>query len=298
MTIDNFVKYIANERRYSPNTIIAYKTDLQLFKQYISSEFDHENLNNASQEMIRSWMVSMIEEGLLAISVNRKVSSLNSYYNYLVRMMVIEQNPASGLPAVKTPKSLPNYFDSKQLNELLNSKTNLNSFSELRNMLIVDILYSTGMRRFELINANIKDVDTANRSIKVLGKRNKQRIIPLSPTLINRITYYIEQKNKRFGNINDFLIVTDKGAQAYPKFIYRIVNSELADVKGGASSPHVLRHSFATHMLNNGADLNIIKEILGHSNLSATQIYTHNSIEQLKKVYNEAHPRAKLKIGG
>jgi len=298
MTINSFINYIANEKRYSPNTLVAYEKDLFLFEKYLSEEFEISNLNNANQDMIRSWMVAMIDSGILASSVNRKVSSLNSYYNYLFKIQVISINPAKNISSVKTPSPLPVYFDKDQINTYLNKAVDINDFAKLRNVIVIDLLYSTGMRRSELIALKIADIDISDKSIKVHGKRNKQRIIPLSNKHISIIIRYIEIIKKKFGHTNDYLIVTDKGLKSYPKLIYRIVNSELASIAGSIKSPHVLRHSFATHMLNNGADLNIIKELLGHANLSATQIYTHNSIEQLKKVYIRAHPRAKLNTGG
>jgi len=298
MTINNFINYIANEKRYSPNTLLAYEKDLFLFNKYLNEEFEIDNPKYANQEMIRSWMVSMIDIGISSNSVNRKVSTLNSYYNYLLKMQVLSNNPAKNIVSVKTSKPLPVYFDKDQLNTYLDSVVDAGSFSEIRNRLVIDLLYSTGMRRSELIALKIIDIDMANNSIKVLGKRNKQRIIPLSYININSIINYLGIMEEQFGQRCDYLIVTDKGAKSYPKLIYRIVNRGLAGIAGSVKSPHVLRHSFATHMLNNGADLNIIKEILGHSNLTATQIYTHSSIEQLKKVYTQAHPRAKLNIGG
>ncbi|MFK5856859.1 MAG: tyrosine-type recombinase/integrase [Bacteroidota bacterium] len=298
MTIDNFINYIANEKRYSPNTLTAYKKDLGLFKKYLLEEFEISNPQKATQDMIRSWVVSMIDSGLSGTSVNRKISTLNSYYNYLIKMLEVSKNPARHIASVKTPKPLPVYFDEEQLNSYLDASIDVGDFKSVRNQFVIELLYSTGMRRSELINLKISDIDFSDNTIKVLGKRNKQRIIPLSKEHITSIYRYIDVMKTKFGDDVEYLIVSDKGAKAYPKLIYRIVNTELAGLAGAIKSPHVLRHTFATHMLNNGAELNIIKEILGHANLTATQIYTHNSIEQLKKVYTKAHPRAKLNIGG
>ncbi len=298
MTIDNFIEYIATEKRYSPNTLKAYRKDLQLFSTYLMNEFEFDNPEKANQDMIRSWVVNMMDDGLSGKSVNRKVSTLSSYYNYMIKMSVISENPTRNIASVKTAHRLPVYFDEEKLNTLLDSNKDAPDFTSLRNMLVVELLYSTGMRRSELVTLTISSIDFSNNTIKVLGKRNKQRIIPLSQKQIDSIIKYIEQKEKYFGDLNDYLIVTDKGEKAYPKLIYRIINSEMSSLAGSVKSPHVLRHSFATHMLNNGADLNTIKEILGHANLTATQIYTHNTIDQLKKVYRKAHPRAKLNKGG
>lgn len=298
MTIVSFIDYIANEKRYSSHTLKAYKKDLELFTTYLNDEFEFDNPVKANQEMIRSWIVYMIDQGLSGSSVNRKISTLNSYYNYLIRISVLSENPARHIVSVKTPQRLPVYFNEEQLNEFIDSNLEAHDFAKLRNMLVVELLYSTGMRRSELVTLTISSIDFSNSTIKVLGKRNKQRIIPLSQKQIKSISSYIAEKEKQFGNLNDYLIVTDKGEMAYPKLIYRIINNELSGLTGSIKSPHVLRHSFATHMLNNGADLNTIKEFLGHANLTATQIYTHNTIEQLKKVYSKAHPRAKLNKGG
>lgn len=298
MTVLTFIDYIAYEKRYSSHTLKAYKTDLELFTTYLCDEFEIDDPSKANQEMIRSWVVYMIDNGMSGSSVNRKISTLNSYYNYLIRISVISENPARHVVSVKTPKRLPVYFNEEQLNKFIDSNSEANDFARLRNMLVVELLYSTGMRRSELVTLTINSIDFSNSTIKVLGKRNKQRIIPLSQKQIKSIRSYITEKENQFGNLNDYLIVTDKGEKAYPKMIYRIINNELSVLTGSVKSPHVLRHSFATHMLNNGADLNTIKELLGHANLTATQIYTHNTIEQLKKVYSKAHPRAKLNKGG
>ncbi len=298
MLTDDFINYIANEKRYSTNTLVAYKNDLLLFSEFLVSEFEISKPEDATQEMIRSWMVNMINNGMSGTTINRKISSLSSYYTYLVRMQVVSKNPTKQIASVKTPSRLPLYFDKDQLVDYLNTDTDTNSFVKLRDKIVIEILYSTGIRSSELLTLKISDIDIGNNSIKVLGKRNKQRIIPLSNKQVSSITNYIQEMEKQFGYINDYLIVTNKGVRAYPKLIYRIVNKELSALAGEVKSPHVLRHSFATHMLNNGADLNIIKEILGHANLTATQIYTHNSIKQLIKVYMQAHPRAKLNTGG
>lgn len=296
MPIDQFISYIAKEKRYSPNTIQAYHKDLSLFTEYIYKEYGLENIDQVSQEMIRSWIVMLIDNGVLPTSVNRKMSTLKSYYNFLIRSNIIAENPARHLSSLKKPTNLPVFFKEDQLDDYLqNIQNGQDDFGTLRNMVVIELLYSTGIRRSELINLKIDSIDFSASTIKVLGKRNKQRIIPLSDKLSETIRTYIINRDRRFGRDNSYLIVTDKGAAAYPNFIYRIIKKELSSLSGPVKSPHVLRHSFATHMLNNGADLNTIKEILGHSNLTATQIYTHNTIEKLKKVYIEAHPRAKIK---
>lgn len=294
MPIDPFISYISKEKRYSHHTIIAYKKDLELFTYYIYKVYELNDIDKVSQEMIRSWVVSMIDDGISGSSVNRKISTLKSYYNYLIRTTGLEDNPTRQIVSIKTPSKLPNYFKEEQLNELLDDDKPGADFCSLRDGIVIELLYSTGMRRSELINLREDFIDFSSNTVKVHGKRNKQRIIPLSEKLVSNIRNYIIEKEKQFG-AGDYLIVTDKGAKSYPNLIYRIINKELSVLSGSVKSPHILRHSFATHMLNNGADLNSIKEVLGHANLTATQIYTHNTIEKLKKVYSEAHPRAKIK---
>ncbi len=298
MTITPFISYLSKEKRYSKHTITAYKNDLQIFNSYIYNEYELENLKEVNQDMIRSWMVSLIDEGLSGKSVNRKISSLKSYYNYLIKTTSLTDNPARYIVSVKTPQKLPVYFKEDQLNSYMDNGESFTNFEQIRNFLVIELLYTTGIRQSELINLTVSSIDYSNSSIKVTGKRNKQRLVPLSKKQIDSIIKYIEQKELRFGIDNDFLIVTNKGAKAYPKLIYRIINKELSALTGQVKSPHVLRHSFATHMLNNGAELVAIKELLGHANLTATQVYTHNTIDKLKKVYSEAHPRAKLNKGG
>lgn len=298
MPKDLFISYISKEKRYSLHTITAYTKDLELFTLYIHKVFEIDNIDDVNMEMIRSWVVSMIDDGLTGTSVNRKISTLKSYYNYLIRTTSLNDNPARHIVSIKTPSKLPVYFKEEQLNTLIDNGKITDDFSSLRDMMVIELLYSTGIRRSELINLTIDSIDFSGRSIKVLGKQNKERIIPLSDKLEDSIRKYIEIKEKQFGYEGTHLIVTDKGAKAYPKLIYRIINNGLSGLTGSIKSPHILRHTFATHMLNNGADLNSIKEILGHANLTATQIYTHNTIDKLKKVFIEAHPRAKFNKGG
>lgn len=292
MNIQNFLQYISFEKRYSGHTITAYQSDLQSFSEYLLSSYETDNLKNASSQMIRSWVASLKEEGLNTHSINRKISALKSFYKFLLKKGEITANPTQKIHLLKKAERLPVYIEKGQLKSYLEDGISENNFISFRNKLIVELLYVTGMRQGELIGLKNDDVDFANKMLKVLGKRNKERIIPLSDSTINELSTYISLKKKTFDITNDWLIVTDKGLKAYPKLIYRVVNRQLEGFTSTKKSPHILRHSFATHMLNNGADLNNIKELLGHSNLSATQVYTHNTIEQLKKIYNNAHPRA------
>jgi integrase/recombinase XerC len=292
MNIQNFLQYISNEKRYSGHTITAYQSDIQSFSEYLIAVYDIKNLSDASPQMIRSWVASLKEEGLNTNSINRKISALKSFYKFLLKKGKILANPTQKIHLLKKAEKLPAYIEKGQLKSYLEAGISEDNFSAVRNKLIVDLLYVTGMRQGELIGLKHDAIDFANKMLKVHGKRNKERIIPLSDSTIDELSTYISLKKKTFDITHDWLIITDRGLKAYPKFIYRVVNHQLEGYTSTKKSPHILRHSFATHMLNNGADLNNIKELLGHSNLSATQIYTHNTIEQLKKIYNNAHPRA------
>jgi integrase/recombinase XerC len=292
MNIQNFLQYISNEKRYSGHTITAYQSDIQSFSEYLISSYETDNLSDASPQMIRSWVASLKEEGLNSNSINRKISALKSFYKFLLKKGEIQTNPTHKIYLLKKAEKLPVYIEKEQLKLYLDAGISEDNFSDVRNKLIVELLYVTGMRQSELIGLKHEAIDFANKMLKVHGKRNKERIIPLSDSTIDELSTYISLKKKTFDITHDWLIITDRGLKAYPKFIYRIVNRQLEGYTSTKKSPHILRHSFATHMLNNGADLNNIKELLGHSNLSATQVYTHNTIEQLKKIYNNAHPRA------
>ena len=298
MEIKDFIRYISFEKRYSQNTVNAYEADLKAFSAFLSEEFELENPTQATQDMIRTWVMQLMDEGYTPRSLNRKISTLKSFYRYLYKEGVTQNNPMANISLLKTPKPLPVYFEKDQINDYLNEPTDANDFTEMRDKLVIDLLYSAGLRESELIGLKESSVDYASGTLKVLGKRNKERIIPLSKKMMERIGRYVEKKNQNFQNLSPWLIVTGKGKQSYPKLIFRIVDKELKALSASKKSPHVLRHTFATHMLNNGADLNTIKELLGHASLSATQVYTHNSIEQLKSIYSKAHPRAKLKKGG
>ena len=298
MEITEFIRYISFEKRYSQNTVKAYETDLKAFNVFLSENFELDNPAKATQEMIRTWVMQLMDEGYTPRSLNRKLSTLKSFYRYLYKEGIIGSNPMANISLLKTPKPLPVYFEKEQINDYLNEPDDEKDFPHMRDKLVIDLLYSAGLRESELISLKESSVNFASGTLKVLGKRNKERIIPLSKKMMERIGKYLEKKNQLFRNLSPYLIVTNKGEQSYPKLIFRIVDKELKALSASKKSPHVLRHTFATHMLNNGADLNTIKELLGHANLSATQVYTHNSIEQLKSIYIKAHPRAKLKKGG
>ncbi len=294
MLLEAFLKYLQFQKRYSTHTVGAYQNDLSDFLFFIQETFAISEVIDIKYEHIRSWLVNLMEEGKVSASINRKLSAVKSYMKYLMIEGIITINPAAKATTLKIPKRLPQFVDKADLQILFDQKEFGDSFSGIRNRLILAILYGTGMRCAELINLKDHSVDFINKEIRVLGKGNKERVIPLSIELVEGIKQYIEVREANLHTKETFLLLTDKGKKLYPKFVYRVVNKYLSTVTTiDKKSPHVLRHSFATHLSNNGASLNAIKELLGHSSLAATQIYTHNSIEELKKVYQQAHPKAK-----
>jgi integrase/recombinase XerC len=292
---ERFIDYLQFEKRYSEHTITAYSKDIDQFMEYLKNSYGISDFKKVTHSIIRSWMVELVEQSVSPRSISRKLSSLKSLFKYYNAQGILKKNPTHLLQAPKVSKKSPIYLEENSMNLLLDDVHFDNSFSGHRDKLIIEIFYFTGIRLAELININNNDVDIQSKKIKVLGKRNKERIIPISNELTESIIRYIKVKDLIFsGKESDhYLLLTDKGRKLYKKFVYRKVNLYLSQVSTiHKKSPHILRHTFATHMLNNGADLNTIKEILGHSNLAATQIYTHNTIEQLKTIYKQAHPRA------
>lgn len=291
---ESFLKYLKFEKRYSNHTLSSYETDLDQYIDFCMKQNDFNKDINTNHYLIRKWIVELIENGLSTRTVNRKISSLKSYYKFLIRNNHVQINPMDKVLQPKFNKSLPHFVEEKQMDLLLDRVDFDDTMSGQRDKLIIEVLYSTGIRLNELINIKLKDFDEHKSTILVLGKRNKERLIPLSVELNKIVSRFIILRQEKFSDIsNDYLFITEKGEQLYPKFVYRLVNKYLSMVTTiDKKSPHILRHTFATIMLNNGADLNAIKEFLGHSNLSATQIYTHNSFEKLKSIYKQAHPRA------
>ncbi len=283
-------------KKYSKSTVLAYAKDLDQFQYYINAQFECLDIIQSNHLMIRSWIVHMTKEGTVsARSINRKLSSLNGFYKYLLKKSLIQTNPMKKVIAPKVGKKLPSFITESELDKITKSpQINKNSFSILRNSVIIDLLYQTGIRRSELINTLDKDINFARKEIKVLGKGKKERYVPVSDVLLVSITKYIEVRNDYFELITDAnLILSDKGTKINPKSLYNIVTFYLSSINSSdKKSPHILRHSFATHLLNNGADINAIKEMLGHANLSSTQVYTHNSVDRLIKIYKNAHPKA------
>lgn len=287
-----FSEYLKVEKRYSGNTLIAYEIDLHQFSVFMSELYDIKSMAEVRPAFVRSWLVKLMEEGLSARSVNRKITALKSFYKFAIRKGILTQNPMLKVSSPKTSKRLPEYVEADKLDLLLDHVEFPDSFEGRRDHLILELFYGTGIRLSELLGLTYGDIQLSKHQIKVTGKRNKQRIIPLFSELEIKIKNYLQELDL-LGIGGKLLFVFDTGKPLYPMYVYRLVNKYLTLVSTRKKkSPHVLRHSFATEMLNKGADLNAIKELLGHANLSATQVYTHNSIEKLKKAYTLAHPRA------
>jgi integrase/recombinase XerC len=293
MPFSEFTDYLSLEKKYSGHTVSAYLNDLQSFADFATKGYEVKSLKEVPYSIIRSWIVSLVNDGISNRSINRKVSSLKSYYKFLMKTKQIELSPLAKHKALKTSKKIQVPFSEKEINDVLELLKEAEGFEGIRNKLIVELFYSTGMRRAELVNLKCADVSTEQSTIKVLGKRNKERIIPLLSTVVDTVKDYLSARYK-LDTIQDedYLLLSKKGVKIYETLVYRIINSyfSLASEKV-KKSPHILRHSFATHLLNEGADLNAVKELLGHSSLASTQVYTHNSIAQLKEVYRNSHPR-------
>jgi len=287
MHLDKFLSYISKEKRYSVHTLTSYKTDLNQFFLFLKKEFGILDLSSVTFKMIRNWISHLLESGLKSVSVNRKISSIKSYFKFIEMSGFSDYNPTLKITSPKTSKRLPVFIEKNNIDNLLDNNFFNNDFEGRRDKLIIELFYFTGIRLSELLNIKISDINFNNTSVKVLGKRNKERLIPLNFELSQNLKNFISQNN-----LSKFLFTDINHKKLYSKKVYRIVNYYISKVSSlKKRSPHILRHSFATHMLNNGADINAIKELLGHANLSATQIYTHNSISKLKSVHHQAHPK-------
>jgi len=291
---ESFFQYLQVEKRYSPLTVRSYLCDLDQFFKYLTEEDINGDPGAVSSHDIRSWIVKLMESNYSSKSIHRKISSLRGYYRYLRKEGIIKSDPLEKVVLPKIKKRLPQFVEEESLDNLLDNFDFGSDFNGVRNRTIIEMLYLTGMRRAELTGLRSVDVDLADATVKVTGKRNKQRIIPVLKPFTAKMEQYIRLRNEKFPESDrEWFFVGNKGNKLYDKYVYNVVKSYLSMVTTiEKKSPHILRHSFATHMLNRGADLNSIKEFLGHANLSATQIYTHNSFEKLKKVYKQAHPRA------
>ena len=292
--IRSFIDHLKFGKRYSAHTIRSYEDDLEAFSVYIRDEFGGVALKAISPAIIRSWLASMKDAGLSSRSVTRKISALRSWYKHLIRVGEVEQSPMGSILSPKMSKRLPVYIEQKDMAILFDEVRFPDDWEGWTDRLLLVILYYTGMRLSELVGLKEGQVDGGNRTIKVLGKGNKERVIPVNEVLVAAIREYADKKRTELeGADTEFLLVGRKGKKLYPKYVYRAVREYLAQVTTiGQKSPHVLRHSFATHLMNAGAELNSVKELLGHASLAATQVYTHNTIEKLKDVYMKAHPKA------
>ncbi|MDC0955711.1 tyrosine-type recombinase/integrase [bacterium] len=291
MSLKSFFDYLEIEKKYSSNTIEAYRNDLNVFAGFLIDEFDVNNINNTSYSYIRSWIVDLVNKGISNRSINRKITSLNSYFKFLLKIDLINENPLTNHKALKTQKKIQLPFSENEMLNVLDLNNYEDNFTGVRDRLIIDLFYTTGIRRIELIQLMISDLNINNKHIKVLGKRNKERIIPLIDSTINILNKYLSYRDALKSN-ETFLFITSKGKPVYEKLIYRIINKYFDIISTKVKkSPHIIRHSFATHLLNNGADLNSVKDLLGHSSLAATQVYTNRSIEEIKKVFAKSHPR-------
>lgn len=291
MSILHFIEYIDYEKNYAQLTIKAYKRDLETFKDFCAKEFNEFDVTVVPYGIIRSWIVNLVESGISNRSINRKISSLKSYYNYLLKTEQIDKNPLRKHQALKVAKKVNVPFSQKEIFEVLTGFEDSDDFISLRDKLLIELLYSTGMRRSELINLKNGSIDLSQNIVKVKGKRNKERQIPLLKSVIKSIENYKIQRIK-IKTKEDYFFLTAKGEKMYPTLVYRLINEYFSKVSLKVKkSPHVIRHSFATHLLNEGADLNAVKELLGHSSLASTQVYTHSSLKDLKIMYNHAHPR-------
>jgi len=292
---NKFYDYLLLEKNYSQHTVTAYINDIGFFESFLSNEFEDDNLLLINYNQIRSWIVSLSDDGISNASINRKVSSLKSFYKFLLKTKQIDTSPLLKHKALKAPKKIQIPFSEKELDMVLNQIMYKEGFEGVRDKLIVDLFYTTGIRRTELINLKIQNVDLSNKTIKVIGKRNKERLIPILTIIEEQIKKYLsERSSMQEVKESEYFFLLSNGVKLNDSFVYRLINYYFSNVSEKVKkSPHILRHTFATHLLNNGADINSVKELLGHSSLASTQVYTHNSLAELQKVYNSAHPRNK-----
>lgn len=292
--VETFLKYLAYEKRYVQHTLTSYELDLRQFSDFLVMEFEINSPQDAQHMHLRSWIISLVGQKISSRTVNRKLAALRSYYKFLLKREIISEDPCRKLKALKTEKKLPSFVREEQLNTMFENVQFSDDLEGSREQLIMELLYGTGIRLAELLAMKEENIDFDQQQIRVLGKRSKERIIPFSQVVKNALERYIYQKNRSgFNNGNGYLFVNNKGNKAYPMLIYRTVKKYLSNIRHtDKTSPHVLRHTFATHLLNKGADLNAVKDLLGHSSLAATQVYTHNTLDKLKAVFDQAHPKA------
>jgi integrase/recombinase XerC len=291
--LEKFLAYLQYEKRFSKHTFISYQTDLKQFSDFLVEKCRNDDPTLVDYRMVRNWIVVLIDQGLSNKSVNRKLSSLKSFFKFLQKETLILSNPLNKIVAPKINKRLPVYVEEKQMDKLIDGVDFGNDYKGLLHKLIIEMFYFTGIRLSELITLKRSNVDFYNLTVKVTGKRNKERIIPVNKEFAEHLSSYLDSYNRINVENNELFFLNNKGKKLYPLYVYRVIQSYLKLVTSiEKKSPHVLRHTFATHMLNHGADLNAIKELLGHSSLAATQVYTHNTFEKLTRIYKQAHPRA------
>lgn len=293
--VESFINYLEYEKKSSPHTVLAYRKDLEQFQEFAKLSFELGDVTEASHSEIRAWIIDLVEQELSTTTVNRKIATLRSFYTFLLRSRILTKDPTYKIRSLKNPKKLPEFVQELTIEAVLEESVYEGSFEGQRDRMVMEFLYLTGVRLSELIGLKWESIDLPEGAVKVLGKRKKERIIPITPGLSKNIISYKKNFEEKFLKVSqsDYFIVSNQGKQSYPMMIYRIVRHYL-DLFAQTSkrSPHVLRHTFATHLLNKGADLNAVKDLLGHSNLAATQVYTHNSLDKLKAVFEQAHPKA------
>jgi integrase/recombinase XerC len=291
--VDSFLKYLQYEKRVSTNTLLAYQNDLEQFSAFLKETYSDIIPPSADHGMIRSWIIKLVEEGIEPPSVNRKIACLRTFYKFLLRQEIISKDPMLKIRVLKTKKRLPSFVKEGDMVKVLDNYEFTKDLAGWRNKLILELFYATGMRLSELLKLKDHDIDLKGRTLKVLGKRNKERVIPFTQNLVSIIEGYREVRNKEVAKQDHgLLLVTDSGEPCYPMMVYKLVKFHLTRSTVEKKSPHVLRHTYATHLLNKGAEINAVKDLLGHSSLAATQVYTHNTMEKLKKVFDLAHPKA------
>jgi len=292
--VNDFLTYLSVEKRYSKHTTVSYRNDLSNLSEYLLATYEFSTPEFATYPMLRSWIVTLVDQEMMPKTINRKIACLRSFYHFLQKKECITKDPTLKIRALKVKKSLPVFVEEDNMIKLLDQIEFDDSFDSIRDKLVLELLYGTGIRLSELIGLKTFDVNIFQKTIKVLGKGNKERIIPIHDTFITLSKVYTnKKKSESFGNNNDFFVVNNNGEEVYPMFIYRLVRKYLDQITTvDKRSPHVLRHTFATHLLNKGADLNAIKDLLGHTSLAATQVYTHNSIDKLKAIFDQAHPKS------
>lgn len=293
MDLESYIEYLELERNYSYHTVKAYKKDLLLFKFYLEKELIS-SVDEVNFSIVRGWVASLLEEGVSNRSINRKMAAVKSYFKFLLKVGIVKSNPTAAYKSLKVAKKVQIPFSTEEVLKLLDAPYDRSCFKESRDVLIIELLYATGIRREELIHLKMVDVDMGKHRVKVLGKRNKERIVPLVGSLIDHLQQYLKLRKGMLNERSEYLFITTSGDKIYPSLVYRVIKTYFSKVSSKVKiSPHVLRHTFATHLLDKGADLNAVKELLGHTSLSSTQIYTHSSMALLKGVYGDAHPRSK-----